>query len=226
MHKISIISRGRALGYTLSIPEEDKVLNSLSEMKAQLAVLMGGRVAEEIYIGDVTTGASNDLERASKIARAIVTQYGMSPLGNQVFGQPNHEVFLGRDYGNTQDYSDETARKIDEEVSRLMKEAHDCAFEILNTNKEHMDLMASVLIAKHCLKTSGTIIFHVRKTSLQKEMLKKRKLAKKTNLSILNSLILKSRRSFQLTPILINMGQDSILAILTINTSSLKIVVD
>lgn len=152
VHKISIISRGRALGYTLSIPEEDKVLNSLSEMKAQLAVLMGGRVAEEIYIGDVTTGASNDLERASKIARAIVTQYGMSPLGNQVFGQPNHEVFLGRDYGNTQDYSDETARKIDEEVSRLMKEAHDCAFEILNTNKEHMDLMASVLIDRETVE--------------------------------------------------------------------------
>lgn len=152
VHKISIISRGRALGYTLSIPEEDKVLNSLSEMKAQLAVLMGGRVAEEISIGDVTTGASNDLERASKIARAIVTQYGMSPLGNQVFGQPNHEVFLGRDYGNTQDYSDETARKIDEEVSRLMKEAHDCAFEILNANKEHMDLMASVLIDRETVE--------------------------------------------------------------------------
>lgn len=152
VHKISIISRGRALGYTLSIPEEDKVLNSLSEMKAQLAVLMGGRVAEEIFIGDVTTGASNDLERASKIARAIVTQYGMSPLGNQVFGQPNHEVFLGRDYGNTQDYSDETARKIDEEVSRLMKEAHDCAFEILNANKEHMDLMASVLIDRETVE--------------------------------------------------------------------------
>ncbi len=152
VHKISIISRGRALGYTLSIPEEDKVLNFLSEMKAQLAVLMGGRVAEEIFIGDVTTGASNDLERASKIARAIVTQYGMSPLGNQVFGQPNHEVFLGRDYGNTQDYSDETARKIDEEVSRLMKEAHDCAFEILNANKEHMDLMASVLIDRETVE--------------------------------------------------------------------------
>jgi cell division protease FtsH len=152
VHKISIISRGRALGYTLSIPEEDKVLNSLSEMKAELAVLMGGRVAEEIFMGDVTTGASNDLERASKIARAIVTQYGMSPLGNQVFGQPNHEVFLGRDYGNTQDYSDETARKIDEEVSKLMQQAHDTAYEILNAHKSQMDQMASVLLDRETVE--------------------------------------------------------------------------
>ena len=99
VHKISIISRGRALGYTLSIPDEDKVLNSLSQMKDELAVFRGGRVAEEIFCDDITTGASNDLERASKMARAIVTQYGMSPLGTQVFGQPNHEVFRGRDYG-------------------------------------------------------------------------------------------------------------------------------
>ena len=152
VHKISIISRGRALGYTLSIPEEDKVLNSLSEMKAELAVLMGGRVAEEIFIGDVTTGASNDLERASKIARAIVTQYGMSPLGNQVFGKPNHEVFLGRDYGNTQDYSEETARKIDDEVTKLMTEAHDCAYQILSAHKQQMDLMASVLLDRETVE--------------------------------------------------------------------------
>ena len=152
VHKISIISRGRALGYTLSIPEEDKVLNSLSEMKAELAVLMGGRVAEEIFMGDVTTGASNDLERASKIARAIVTQYGMSSLGNQVFGKPNHEVFLGRDYGNTQDYSDVTALKIDEEVTKLMKEAHDCAYSILDENREHMDLMATVLLERETVE--------------------------------------------------------------------------
>ena len=120
VHKISIISRGRALGYTLSIPKEDKVLNSRNEMLDELAVFMGGRVAEEIFCDDVTTGASNDLERASKMARAMVTQYGMSPLGTQVFGQPNHEVFLGRDYGNTQDYSEETARRIDEEVALIM----------------------------------------------------------------------------------------------------------
>ena len=149
VHKISIISRGRALGYTMSIPEEDKVLASLSEMRDQLAVLMGGRVAEEIYCEDITTGASNDLERATKIARSIVTQYGMSTeLGTQVFGQPNHEVFLGRDYGNTQDYSEETARRIDDEVARIMREAHDRAYAVLSAHPEQMHLMAGVLLER------------------------------------------------------------------------------
>ncbi len=152
VHKISIISRGRALGYTLSIPDEDKVLNTVSEMKAELAVFMGGRVAEEIFCDDITTGASNDLERASKMARAMVTQYGMSPLGTQVFGQPNHEVFLGRDYGNTQDYSEETARKIDEEVSLIMKEAHDKAYSILTSHADQMNLMASVLLERETVE--------------------------------------------------------------------------
>lgn len=152
VHKISIISRGRALGYTLSIPDEDKVLNSLSEMKDELAVFMGGRVAEELFCDDITTGASNDLERASKMARAIVTQYGMSPLGTQVFGQPNHEVFLGRDYGNTQDYSEETARRIDEEVAKIMKEAHDRAHAILSSHADQMDLMASVLLERETVE--------------------------------------------------------------------------
>ena len=149
VHKISIISRGRALGYTMSIPKEDKVLNSRSEMFDELAVFMGGRVAEEIFCEDITTGASNDLERATKMARAMVTQYGMSAeLGQQIFGQPNHEVFLGRDYGNTQDYSEETARRIDDEVARIMKEAHDRAYAILVASKDHMDLMASVLLER------------------------------------------------------------------------------
>ena len=147
VHKISIISRGRALGYTLSIPDEDKVLSGYKEMLDELAVFMGGRVAEEIYCDDITTGASNDLERATKVARAIVTQYGMSKeLGTQVFGQPNHEVFLGRDYGNTQDYSEATARRIDDEVARIMREAHDRAYEILSSHADQMNLMASVLL--------------------------------------------------------------------------------
>ena len=146
VHKISIISRGRALGYTLSIPDEDKVLNSVEEMKAELCVLMGGRVAEELFCGDITTGASNDLERASKIARSMVTQYGMSPLlGHQVFGEANHEVFLGRDYGNTRNYSEETAELIDDEVTRILKEAHDETYRILSENADQMHLMAKVL---------------------------------------------------------------------------------
>ena len=149
VHKISIISRGRALGYTLSIPQEDKVLNGRNEMQQELAVFLGGRVAEEIFCDDITTGASNDLERATKMARQMVTQYGMSAeLGTQIFGQPNHEVFLGRDYGNTQDYSEETARRIDDEVARIMKQAHDTAYEILEARREQMDLMASVLMER------------------------------------------------------------------------------
>ncbi len=149
VHKISIISRGRALGYTLSIPNEDRVLNSRNEMRDELAVFLGGRVAEELFCDDITTGASNDLERATKMARSMVTNYGMSSeLGVQVFGQPNHEVFLGRDYGNTQDYSDATARRIDDEVARIMKEAHDRAVEILSSRRDQMDLMAQVLLER------------------------------------------------------------------------------
>ena len=153
VHKISIISRGRALGYTMSIPKEDKVLNTYGEMMDELCVFMGGRVAEEIFCEDVTTGASNDLERATKMARQIVTQYGMSSeLGTQVFGEPNHEVFLGKDYGNTKDYSEKTAERIDEEVSKIMKTAHDRAVMILNNNKEQMDLMAGVLMERETVE--------------------------------------------------------------------------
>lgn len=149
VHKISIISRGRALGYTLSIPDDDKPLNSRNEMRDQLAVFLGGRVAEEIFCEDITTGASNDLERATKVARSMVMNYGMSSeLGVQIFGQPNHEVFLGRDYGNTQDYSEETARRIDDEVARIMKEAHDRAYDILSTHGDQMKLMAFVLLER------------------------------------------------------------------------------
>lgn len=152
VHKISIISRGRALGYTLSIPDEDKVLNSRNQMRDELAVFLGGRVAEELFCDDITTGASNDLERATKMARSMVTNYGMSSeLGVQVFGQPNHEVFLGRDYGNTQDYSDDTARRIDDEVARIMKEAHDRAEKILSSRRDQMDLMASVLLERETI---------------------------------------------------------------------------
>ena len=153
VHKISIISRGRALGYTMSIPSEDKVMNSLREMHDQLAVLLGGRTAEEIFCEDITTGASNDLERATKIARSMVTQYGMSSeLGAQIFGQPNHEVFLGRDYGNTQDYSDETARRIDDEVARIMQQAHERARQVLLAHQDQMHLMARVLLERETVE--------------------------------------------------------------------------
>jgi cell division protease FtsH len=149
VHKISIISRGQALGYTLSLPTEDRFLSTRNEMYDDLAVFLGGRVAEEIFCGDITTGASNDLERATKMARQMVTRYGMTEaLGNQVYGEANHEVFLGRDYGATPDYSEETARRIDEEVAKIMRTAHDVAFEVLDKNREQLELMASILLER------------------------------------------------------------------------------
>jgi cell division protease FtsH len=149
VHKISIISRGQALGYTLSLPTEDRFLSSRNEMFDDLAVFLGGRVAEEIFCDDVTTGASNDLERATKMARQMVTSYGMTEaLGPQVYGEANHEVFLGRDYAATPNYSEATAQRIDEEVSRIMSKAHDVALETLNARKEQMDLMVKVLLER------------------------------------------------------------------------------
>ncbi len=154
IHKISIIARGQALGYTLSIPSEDRFLQSKSEMIDNLAMFLGGRVAEEIMNdGDVTTGASNDLERATKMAKAMVTRYGMSDiLGHQVYGEPNQEVFLGRDFGSTPDYSQETANTIDEEVARLMTTAHDTALRILSENRTQLELMASVLLERETVE--------------------------------------------------------------------------
>ncbi|MCL1890754.1 MAG: ATP-dependent zinc metalloprotease FtsH [Coriobacteriia bacterium] len=153
VHKISIISRGQALGYTLSLPTEDRFLNTREEMYDDLAVFLGGRVAEEIFCKDITTGASNDLERATKMARQMVTRYGMTEaLGSQVYGEANHEVFLGRDYGATPDYSDETARRIDEEVALIMKKAHDRAYKVLISRKKQMELMVAVLLDRETVE--------------------------------------------------------------------------
>ena len=152
IHKITIISRGAAGGYTLSIPEEDKGLESKNEMIDDLAMFLGGRVAEEIAIGDITTGASNDLERATKKARQMVTVYGMSDaLGHRVYGQAEHNPFLGRDYNVTPDYSDETANLIDAEVTRLMDDAYATAKRLLTENRDQLDLMASVLLERETI---------------------------------------------------------------------------
>ena len=116
-------------------------------------MMLGGRVAEEIACDDITTGASNDLERATKMAKQMVTRYGMSEaLGTQVFGEANHEVFLGRDYSATPDYSQQTANRIDEEVARIMNTAHDRAVRILTENRAQLDLMAQVLIERETVE--------------------------------------------------------------------------
>ncbi len=149
IHKISIISRGRALGYTLALPIEDKFLNAKGEMLDEIAMLLGGRVAEEIAIGDITTGASNDIERATKLARQMITRYGMSDkLGPMTLGEQEHEVFLGRDFSNTPNYSPEIAYEIDKEVRRMIDEAFDKSFKILSERRAQLDLMADVLVER------------------------------------------------------------------------------
>ncbi|MGH8997898.1 MAG: ATP-dependent zinc metalloprotease FtsH [Acidimicrobiia bacterium] len=154
VHKVSIIPRGRALGYTLTLPLEDKYLVRRSELTDELAMLLGGRTAEELIFSDPTTGAQNDIERATKIARAMVTEYGMSDeLGPMQFGQHQGEVFLGRDFAATPDYSEEVAALIDAEVRRLIESAHDVATEILTTHRGVLDALARALIDRETLET-------------------------------------------------------------------------
>jgi len=147
VHKISIVSRGMALGYTMAYPDEDKFLETRNGMLDSIAMMLGGRTAEELFCDDITTGASNDLERATKLARQMVTRYGMSAdLGTQVFGEAQHQVFLGRDLADHQDYSPETAKRIDDEVARIMREAHERARKTLEDNRDRMEKMAEVLL--------------------------------------------------------------------------------
>jgi len=149
IHKISIISRGRALGYTLALPVEDKFLSSRGEMLDDIAMMLGGRVAEAIAMGDITTGASNDIERATKLARQMVTQFGMSDkLGPMTLGEGQHEVFLGRDFSAQPNYSQEIAFEIDKEVRRLIDEGYDAAHRILSERRAQLDLMADVLVER------------------------------------------------------------------------------
>jgi len=154
VHKISIIPRGRALGYTLTLPTEDKYLVTRGELVDELAMLLGGRTAEEMIFSEPTTGAANDIERATKIAKQMVTEYGMSEaLGPMQFGQKNGEVFLGRDFQNTPDYSEEVAARIDAEVRRLIESAHGVARNILTAHKKVLDNLAGALIEKETLDT-------------------------------------------------------------------------
>ena len=152
IHKVTIIPRGRALGYTQALPEGEKYLTSKAELKDRPAMLMGGRVAEEIIFADPTTGASNDIEKATEIARKMVMEFGMSEkLGPMLYGKGSNEVFLGRDYGRQQDYSDEVASSIDDEVKSLLSDAHIIAGKILKKFKKQMEIMVKVLIEKETI---------------------------------------------------------------------------
>lgn len=148
VHQVSIIPRGLAGGYTMSLPQEDRSYRSRQSMLDDLVVLLGGRVSEELYLGDISTGASNDLERATDIARDMVTRYGMSDtIGPISYSSGSHEIFLGRDYGNAHNYSESVASKIDEEIRRILSEAYDRCREILRNNKSQVDVLAEYLIA-------------------------------------------------------------------------------
>jgi len=147
VHKVSIISRGLTLGYVMALPEEDRNLYSQAKFEDDLAAMLAGRAAEELVFGDVTTGAANDLERATKLARKMVTEYGMSEkLGPMVFGQKEELVFLGREIGEQRNYSEAVARQIDREVRRLIQKAYARAKEVLTTDSELHHRIARRLI--------------------------------------------------------------------------------
>ncbi len=153
VHKISIIPRGRALGYTLTLPTEDRFLVSKSELTNNLAMFLGGRVAEEIFFGDITTGASDDLDKATKVARQMITEYGMSDkLGPLTLGQKQSEVFLGRDFASHPDYSEEIAFEIDKEIRRMVDEAFDKARTIITEHKDRLQTISQALIDKETIE--------------------------------------------------------------------------
>jgi cell division protease FtsH len=151
LHKVTIIPRGMALGVTMHLPEEDKHTVTRDYLNTQLAILMGGRCAEEIFMDRMTTGAGNDIVRATELARKMVCEYGMSELGPLTYGKKEQEVFLGRDIGQARDYSDDTAQQIDKAVRRLVDEGYSSAYKILDENREVMHAMAAALLERETL---------------------------------------------------------------------------
>ncbi len=152
VQKVSIIARGQAGGYTLSAPTEDKSLHSKAYFVDELATLLGGHVSEKLFMGDVTTGPSNDLERATHMARAMVTRYGMSTLGPRTFGKKEELVFLGREISEEKDYSEHTAESIDAEVSRFIAEASKTAEKILTERKDILKKIVAELLEKETIE--------------------------------------------------------------------------
>lgn len=153
VHKVTIIPRGRAGGYTLSLPKEDRYYATRSEMLDELKVLLGGRVAEALVLKEISSGASNDLQRATSLARQMICEYGMSPeLGPMTFGHRQDQVFLGRDIGRDKDYSEEVAAKIDKEIRKFIDEAYQKTESLLNENMDKLHLIADALIERETLE--------------------------------------------------------------------------
>jgi cell division protease FtsH len=152
VHKISIISRGQALGYTISLPTEDKFLTSRAELTDTMAMTLGGRAAEEIVFGEITTGASNDLEKVTETAKQMVMRFGMSErLGPRVFGHDRGQPFLGREFSSEPDYSDEIAREIDDEIRRIVEGAHQTAKDLLTEKRDALDRVSKILLERETI---------------------------------------------------------------------------
>ncbi|MGN6256444.1 MAG: ATP-dependent zinc metalloprotease FtsH, partial [Solirubrobacterales bacterium] len=152
VHKISIISRGQALGYTISLPTEDKFLTTRAELTDTMAMTLGGRAAEEIVFGEITTGASNDLEKVTETAKQMVMRFGMSErLGPRVFGHDRGQPFLGREFSAEPDYSDEIAREIDDEIRRIVESAHQTAKSLLNERRDELESISKLLLERETI---------------------------------------------------------------------------
>ena len=156
VHKISIISRGQALGYTISMPSEDKFLTTRAELNDTMAMTLGGRAAEEIVFGEITTGASNDLEKVTATAKQMVMRFGMSEkLGPRVFGHDHGQPFLGREFSSEPDYSDEIAREIDDEIRRIVEAAHQVAKDMLLEHRESLTTISELLLKRETIESRG-----------------------------------------------------------------------
>jgi len=151
VHKITIIPRGRALGYTLTLPTEDRYLVTKAELTEEMSVILGGRAAEEVVFGDVTTGASDDIDKVTKIARSMVCEYGMSSLGPVQLGHKDDPVFLGRDMSSAPDYSDRVAADIDREIHALIDDAFERSKEMLRSHRKLLDRIVEVLIERETI---------------------------------------------------------------------------
>lgn len=155
VHKVTIIPRGRAGGYMLSLPKEDRSYRTRSELFDRIKVALGGRVAEEIVLGEISTGASSDIQQATRIIRSMIMQYGMSEtIGPIAYGEENHQVFLGRDFNRDRNYSEEVAGEIDREVRRYIEEAYEACRVLITENRDKLDLIAHALLERETLNAA------------------------------------------------------------------------
>ena len=151
LHKVTIIPRGMALGVTMQLPSDDKHTYTRDFLESQIAIMMGGRLAEELFLGHMTTGAGNDIEQATEMARRMVCDYGMSSLGPLTFGKREEQIFLGREIAQHRDYSEDTAIKIDLEVKRFISEGYEKAKKILEENRDTLARIAEALLEREVL---------------------------------------------------------------------------